>query len=110
MDSPRQWPMFILLTVISFPLAPVWWWLCAGSARKDYWQNNLIRGGLLLVIASGVMPLAWALLGRLFFPDPTNNPIGIGLLYLLLTVAGLGLTLLGDVQVAERRNRLGEPV
>jgi hypothetical protein len=110
MDKPRHWPLFIILSLVAVFLTPLWWWLCAGSARADYWQSGWIKSGLMIMIASTVMLFSWPLWGRLFYAVPSDNPIGLGLLYLLLMVIGSGLTLVGDIIVAIRRNKAGHAI
>jgi len=110
MEKPRRWILFVILTVLSFMLAPLWWWLCAGSARAEYWASGWIKTGTAIIVGAIVMLLAWPVWGRLFYAEPSDNPVGLGLLFCLLCAIGLLLYLIGDIIVAVRRHGEGSSI
>lgn len=110
MKHSRNWLVFFLLSLTALPMTPVWWWLCAGSTRTIYWHNCWVKTGSLTIFGAIAMLVLWPVWGLLFFERPSNNPIGLGLLFLLLAIVGNVLTLIGDIVVAIQLHRKSQDI
>lgn len=102
--SPLRWLVALLLAFFFPPLGLLGWILLSGSDRKIYLRSSWVQGGIAL-IGLGVLPLLTiSLLSWLgLLSDPNPNPIGFGLLFVMLTAIGCFAILIGIVLHSRRR-------
>ena len=100
LPSPWRLPVVLLLAITVPLLAIVAWILLSGDQRKMYWQSWCVKGGLAIAVMGSLPLLVVGIAAELgLWPDPSPNPIGLGLLFVVSVALGSLVALFGILWV-----------
>lgn len=103
--SPLRWPLTIILGMLVPPLGLAAWIFLSGADRIVYLRSAWTKTGVGL-LCLGVLPLLTisfiSSLGLL--PDPSPNPIGLGLFFLAVGMLGCCVIFVGILRHSFRRS------